>query len=318
MSPRVLILSSVYDFSTDLVALRLESAGVPYLRLNREELTDHHLTLDPLVPEMRVDGPVGTHCVNASLASILFRQPVFLRNTPSVALVPDEQLARSQWMAFLRGLCVFSDVAWMNAPASTYLAESKPYQLAVAAQCGFNVPETRATNDAACIRQVFPGPLVIKSLDTVLLRDGEDCLFTYTTLNPESDLSDRTVQPAPLLAQRLLDFKCDLRVTVVGPEVFAVRILSEGNGIRGDWRTVPREEVEFRAFDLSPDLVHRCRLLTTRLGLSFAAIDLVETPTGTFFIEVNPTGEWGWLSSPVQPIASAIAAWLARPESVSV
>ena len=318
MSPRVLILSSVYDFSTDLVALRLQSAGVPYLRLNREEFTDHHLTLDPLVPEMRVDGPVGTHCVGPSLASVLFRQPVFLRNTPSVALAPEEQLARSQWMAFLRGLCVFSDAAWMNAPASTYLAESKPYQLAVAAQCGFSVPETRATNDAACIRQVFPGQLVIKSLDTVLLRDGEDCLFTYTTCNPESDLSDRTVQPAPLLAQRLLDFKCDLRVTVVGPEVFAVRTLSEGSGIHGDWRTVPREDVEFRPFDLSPDLVHRCRVLTTRLGLSFAAIDLVETPEGTFFIEVNPTGEWGWLSSPEQPIDHVIAAWLARPESVSV
>ena len=159
---------------------------------------------------------------------------------------------------------------------------------------------------------------MIDQFQTFTLRDGEDCLFTYTTCNPESDLSDRTVQSVPLLAQRLLDFKCDVRVTVVGPEVFAVRILSEGSGIHGDWRTVPREDVEFRPYDLSPDLVHRCRLLTSRLGLSFAAIDLVETPEGTFFIEVNPTGEWGWLSCPEQPIDHVIAAWLARPESLSV
>ena len=313
MTPHVLILSNLYDFSTDLVALRLKSAGVPYLRLNREEFADQCLTLNPLVPEIRVNGSGGDHTVGPSLASVFFRQPVFLRNTPSVALTPAEQLERSQWMAFLRGLCVFADAAWMNPPAATYLAESKPYQLAVAAQCGFNVPETVATNDAAQIRQLFPGPLVVKSLDTVLLRDGEDCLFTYTTLNPESDLSDRTVQAAPLLAQQLLNSKTDLRVTVVGPKVFAVRILSQGRGIHGDWRTVPREDVEFRPFDLSSELVRCCRLLVARLGLSFAAIDLVETPEGSFFIEVNPTGEWGWLSSSQQPIDSAIAAWLGRP-----
>ena len=58
-------------------------------------------------------------------------------------------------------------------------------------------------------------------------------------------------------------------------------------------------------------------MLARRLGLSFAAIDLVETPEGTFFIEVNPTGEWGWLSNPEQPIDFAIAAWLAQPCSAS-
>ena len=63
-----------------------------------------------------------------------------------------------------------------DSPAATYLAESKPYQLSVAASCGFQVPVTLATNDASSIRETFPGSLVIKSLDTVLLRDGDDCL----------------------------------------------------------------------------------------------------------------------------------------------
>ena len=317
MTPRVLILSSLHDFSTDLVTLRLESAGVPYLRLNREEFRDHHLTLDPLRCELEVHGPVGFHHVDRSLTSVLFRQPVFLRNTPPLPLTAEAQLERSQWMGFLRGLCLFADAAWMNPPAATYLAESKPYQLAVASQCGFSVPETLASNDATRIRQAFTGPLVVKSLDTVLLRDGEDCLFTYTTLNPDAELTDATVQSVPLLAQYALEFKADLRVTVIGSNVFAVRILRQGHGIRGDWRTVPRDDLQFHPFELSPDLSRSCLLLARRLGLSFAAIDLVETPEDTFFIEVNPTGEWGWLSSAEQPIDSAIAAWLGRPRSAS-
>ena len=201
----------------------------------------------------------------------------------------------------------------MNFPAATYLAESKPYQLSVAANCGFQVPATLVTNDANCIQKAFPDSLVIKSLDTVLLRDGDDCLFTYTTLNPGSELKDETVRAAPLLAQRILEEKSDLRITVVGEEVFAVRILSQGSGITGDWRMVPKSELQYQDIVLSDDMVGRCRVLMSRLGLSFAAIDLIETPYGIFFIEINPTGEWGWLSTSERPIDCAIASWLGNP-----
>ncbi len=33
----------------------------------------------------------------------------------------------------------------------------------------------------------------------------------------------------------------------------------------------------------------------SELGLSFGAIDLIESNNGYYFIEVNPTGEWAWL-----------------------
>ena len=312
MNPHVLILASRLDFSTDLVTIRLQDAGVPYVRLNREDLAEHRLTLDPLAPKLAIDGPSGTHEIDADLRSVWFRQPVFLRNAPGVPLTPEEQLERSQWMGFLRGLCVFSNAAWMNSPTATYIAESKPYQLAAAAQCGFEVPTTLATNDAERVRRTFPDGIAVKSLDTVLLRDGDDCLFTYTTLNPEIELDDSTVKDVPVLAQRALESKCDLRVTVVGEAVFSVRVLARGQAIRGDWRTTPKQDLEFRDCELGPEIAERCRLLTRRLGLSFAAIDLIENEEGTFFIEVNPTGEWGWLSNEERPIDVAIATWLGQ------
>ena len=313
MTPRVLILSSLYDFSTDLVVLLLRKAGVSCVRLNREQFADHRLSLNPLVPELTIRGPSGTCNVGRDLASVWFRQPVFLRNTPSIPLSPVQQLERSQWMAFLRGLCVFRHAAWMNSPAATYIAESKPYQLCVAKSCGFQVPETLATNDATRIMQTFPDSFVVKSLDTVLLRDGDQDLFTYTILNPGSELVDETVCVAPLFAQRALEEKTDVRVTVVGEEVFAVRILSRGIGIEGDWRVVPKAELEYQDIVLSDEILECCRLLMRRLDLSFAAIDLVETHQGIFFIEVNPTGGWGWLSGQKRPIDRAIASWLADP-----
>ena len=313
MRPHVLILSGLYDFSTDLVVLQLTRADIPYLRLNREQFTDYRLTLDPLVPELIIHGPSGNYHVGPELASVWFRQPIFLRNTPPTPLSPGEQLERSQWMAFLRGLCVFRNAIWMNFPGDTYLAESKPYQLYVAANCGFGVPATLVTNDATRIRDTFENNLVIKSLDTVLLRDGDDCLFTYTTVNPGTELNDETVSTVPMLAQHALEEKTDIRVTIIGEKLFAVRVLSKGSGIAGDWRVVPKSELEFRDIRLTDDTATLCQLLTYRLGLTFAAIDLIETPEGVFFIEVNPTGEWGWLSTAERPIDYEIASWLTNP-----
>ena len=313
MTPKVLILSSLYDFSTDLACVQLNKIGVEYLRLNREHFHDYRITLDPQVPNMSIRMMERTYHIGSKLKTVWFRQPVFLRNTPSEPLSTSRQLQRSQWTAFLRALSVFDQVAWMNFPAKTYLAESKPYQLYIASRCGFTVPATCASNDAVEIKQRFPEFAIIKSLDTVLLHDGDDCLFTYTTLSQTSEISEEAARDTPLLAQELLKEKTDLRITLVGDSIFAVRILADGRGIEGDWRLVPRDDLQYENTELSAELRHQCHALARSLGLSYAAIDLIETPEDTYFIEVNPTGEWGWINGETQPIAATLAEWLANP-----
>lgn len=313
MTPTVLILSSLYDFSADLACIQLNEKGVEFLRLNREHLQNYRLTLNPQLPHLTVRMNGSTYHVGQNLKAVWFRQPVFLRNTPSEPLSTSQQLERSQWTAFLRALSVFDQAAWMNYPAKTYLAECKPYQLHVAARCGFSVPLTCASNDAFAIRNQFPNSAIVKSLDTVLLREGDDCLFTYTTLNQTSEISEEATHDAPLLAQELLTEKTDIRVTLIGDRIFAVKILVNGRGIEGDWRVVPRDDVQYENLELSPQLRRKCHGLAEALGLSYAAIDLIETPDRTYFIEVNPTGEWGWLDAETRPIAATLAEWLQNP-----
>jgi glutathione synthase/RimK-type ligase-like ATP-grasp enzyme len=44
-----------------------------------------------------------------------------------------------------------------------------------------------------------------------------------------------------------------------------------------------------------------------RFGLVFGAIDLVQTPSGFYFLEINPNGEWAWLQKEAGlPIAETI------------
>ena len=309
--PEVLILSGLYDCSTDLVALVLEELNVPFLRLNREQLASHRLALRPDLALLTVEGPSGSCTVGPALRSVWYRQPVFLRNTPGSPLALEEQLTSSQWMAFLRALAVFGHAKWMNWPSATYLAESKPYQLLLAHRCGFDVPATLVTNHLHPVQQGLPPQVVVKSLDTVLLQEGEDCLFTYTNCLDVHALREEQVRAAPLLAQECIESKEDIRVTVVGDELFAVRILSGGKGVPGDWRLVPKEQLEYVDICLEPTIRAQCFALMRACGLAFGAIDLLATETRTYFLEVNPTGEWGWLSCEERKLDFAIASWLA-------
>lgn len=200
----------------------------------------------------------------------------------------------------------------MNDPSATYLAESKPYQLAVASELGFKVPRTLVTNDVQSIESSLSTELVLKSLDSVLLNEPKHSLFTYTTILDRSRLSDDNIGSVPAIAQQALKEKIDMRVTVVGDEVFSVRILKNGRGIEGDWRVTPKDQLTYDSFRLAPTDEDRCRRLVRRMGLAFAAIDFVENDDGLFFIEMNPTGEWSWLVADDRPIDAAIASWLAE------
>ena len=215
-------------------------------------------------------------------------------------------------MAFLRSMSVFEQARWMNHPTATYLAESKPYQLVVADDVGFTIPRTMITNDVDSIEFAFPDELVLKSLDTVLLNEAKHSLFAYTTILRSDKLSDANVASVPVVAQQALRHKVDIRVTVVGDQVFAVHVLKGKGGIEGDWRRTPKDQLRYATCQLPPADERRCLELARRLDLTFAAIDLVENDEGLFFIEVNPTGEWSWLASDDRPIDGAIASWLAR------
>ena len=310
MSVDILILSSIYDFSTDLVTQDLEKRGISYLRLNKEYFSQYRITVIPDEVLMKIEGHGWSFIVDDSVQSIWYRQPIFLRNTPGESLTIKEQLIRSQWMAFLRSLCVFKNAKWMNWPESTYLAETKAYQLLEAQKLGLCIPKTKIGNNAEEFKS-FTNNVIIKSLDTVLLRDGNDCLFTYSTVKQPNNFCDEEVFDAPLTVQEYIFPKTDIRVTVVGERLFSVKITSQGEGIDEDWRVISRDKIEYTDIALPYEINCLCLRLVKNLGLNFGAIDLIESNGKYIFIEINPTGEWGWLVTPDRRIDSCITDWLA-------
>jgi len=102
-----------------------------------------------------------------------------------------------------------------------------------------------------------------------------------------------------------------VRVTVVGDQVLAA-VADDQPDADIDWRLNPDRRWE--AYSLSESDRKRCRALVADLGLGFGGIDLAVDADGTaWFLEVNPNGEWGWLSQRAGlPIVEALCDELAR------
>jgi len=294
IEPEVLIISNKFDFSTDFVTNKLNQFGVSFLRLNRDDLYDYKIKLDPLEPSLYVAiDAYEYHVSDEKLKSIYYRAPTFLRDIFQESTSAEEQLYYSQWTAFVRSLIVFENANWVNSPVATYKAEMKPYQLYYANKIGFKIPGTLVTNHVE--PEILPSPMIaVKSIDTAIINEGEKETFVYTSLLKNCELPNSHYS-SPFFLQEGLTPKVDIRITVINDCVIPIKILSPG-GISGDWRKHDGT-ISYQIFDLPLDIKTQCLQLAKGLSLRFCAIDMVEYFGQYYFIEVNPTGEWSWLQT---------------------
>lgn len=301
-----LVLSSTIDYSTDLICAELEKRGLSYLRVNRDLFPEYEIVYALQDDAIRIKLGGVWHFLSAkSVKSIYFRAPVFLRTTGKAYTI-DEQLKRSQWSAFIRNLIVLDEASWINHPVATYRAENKLYQLKVAHKCGLAVPETYVGNSLP--QSIIPDNMyIVKSLDTALFYDNGKEMFTYSTMVSGQEILHAEIKSAPIVIQEYLSQKTDLRITVVGNSIFAVAITKHGEALVGDWRRSNKESLDYTTVELPQVVKEQIMALMHSFDLSFGGIDLALVGDTYYFIEVNPTGEWGWLTSSARiPVDKAI------------
>lgn len=86
-----------------------------------------------------------------------------------------------------------------------------------------------------------------------------------------------------------------MRVTIIGKKIFAVSITNNGEKIDGDWRKNKKDNLNYSLITLPLCIKTKLLDLMSKLHLQFGGIDLAKVGNNYYFIEVNPTGEWGWL-----------------------
>ena len=310
----VLIVTASYDEAPNYVLPRIRSRGWRPFRLDTDRFPGEVLL------SLREDGTFSLNDRGETLDSRTIRSVWYRRHVEPDFPAEIEQRftefgareARAHLTGALLGL---RDVTWMSHPTALWAAEKKPYQMSVARSHGFTLPPTCVTNDPAAARVLGARQtLIAKAVSSGYIRAEEGFDAIFTSVVSDEDLEDLGgLSLAPVTFQAWVPKRSDIRVTVVGRDVFATEILSQGHeSSQIDWRATDTADLPHRRFDLPMRESERCADLVATLDLTFGAIDLVLDDRGVLqFLELNPNGEWMWIEDFVgYQISDAIAKFL--------
>lgn len=223
--------------------------------------------------------------------------------------------------AVLHGCLAQLDAFHVDREAAVLRASHKPLQLRWALEIGFDVPRTLLTSDGAEARRFAREPLrtlVAKPLTHFRIDEGERARVVLTSRVESRDLEDdAALAVCPTLLQEEVAKALELRVIVVGDEVFAAAVDADAyDHTAVDWRAGARELADrWFAHELPLEVAARVVELVRRFELHYGAIDMILTPDGRYvFLEINPQGEFSWLeeTGPRFSISRSVAALLAN------
>jgi hypothetical protein len=302
----LLIITSTTDVGSDYVVHRLHDRDLRFVRLNTNEYPsrfDVSLRVADGYSDLTImheDGSIRSE----DITGVIFRRPVVPPVTEGVteqdaAFVEREhlELLRSLWRSIPQHL-------WLNHPNSLWLARNKYEQLQRASSMGLHIPETLVTSNPGTIQSFgreVGWPLVAKAVKHGFDFRSEGARLAVTRKISAADLDDiESCARSPMIVQQLVHKAVDLRITVVGDNVFSAAIHSQdAPETSTDWRAVHALgglDLEHTRHDLPEDIEEACIELARSYGLGFSAIDMAQARDGQyFFFEMNPNGEWVWI-----------------------
>jgi glutathione synthase/RimK-type ligase-like ATP-grasp enzyme len=274
--------------------------------------------IDPSGREIsaRVEG-LASSVDLAACRVVWWRRPQQFTLHPQLTEPDGRTFALTEAYSAFAGLWMTLDTFWINHPVRDEVAARKVYQLQVAREVGLRVPETCITSSVARARDFIERRAQGRTLYKAF--SGTERAWRESRLleSSELELLD-AVKYAPVIFQEYIPAGVDLRITIVGEDVFAAAIHSQETEYKVDFRmTMDAARVE--AVDLPPDVVARLHALMDRLGIVYGAVDMRRTPAGEHvFLEVNPAGQWLFIEQRTgQRISDAMTDLMVRHDTGS-
>jgi hypothetical protein len=229
---------------------------------------------------------------------------------------------------FLEGLYyLLPEAFWIPDPISARTARLKFWQLQLAAELGFTIPDTYVGNDPAIAATLIENheALALKvihrkyleyeltPLDKLkkffydfryrgMLRQYADTplileelqyrrratMLTRRFVQAEAGPFLKALPVAPVTIQEYIPKKLELRITVLGDRVFPCAIYSqEGASHVQVDWRHDTEALRHEPYVLPSEIEAKCLALMRRLGLQFGAIDLIVTPSEEYVFLEN-------------------------------
>ena len=239
---------------------------------------------------------------------IWWRRPQPFQIDPYITGAENKNFTYSESESALSGLWLAQDAFWINHPTRTDEAGRKVLQLKIAGELGLIIPKTRITNSVEDAKEFILKIGVEKTVYKAF--SGTQQAWRETRiLKPDELELIANVRYAPVIFQEYIPAGVDLRITVVGDKIFPAAIHSRGTEYEVDFRMV-MGSAAIQETTLPGNIEKLLLALMKKLNLVYGAIDMRQTPDGTFvFLEINPAGQWLFIEEATkQPIAKALAA----------
>jgi len=239
--------------------------------------------------------------------AVWWRRPQWPEISADITRASHRNFALSECTEALQGLWHSLDAFWVNDPARDQVAQRKAYQLRVAQDVGLTIPATLVTNCPQAARD-FIAPLgherVIYKAFSATEREWRE-----TRLLKEDELELlQNVKYSPVIFQEYIPAEVDLRITIVGDQIFPAAVHSQQTSYKVDFR-IDIANARITPTELPADVQERLHALMSTLGLQYGAVDMRRTPEGDYvFLEINPAGQWMFIEAHTQqPIAACMA-----------
>ncbi|ATB37444.1 hypothetical protein CYFUS_002866 [Cystobacter fuscus] len=323
----ILITTNAWEPTADRVIRRLTKMGQPWVRFNTNDYPRKARVAlgSDQTTAFFVNGSGKRIDLSSVRSAWLWKYGEY--DLPEGISAPESKFIHHQCQTVMHSAYrVLQERAFMvNVNDRNHAANDKPRQLALAPRLGLRVPPTLVTNSpedakAFCAQHARVAYKAI-GLPVLIEKNGDSATpprMIYTNILSEKDISELDqLQFCPAILQAYVPKRFEVRITIVGNEVFAAELHSQNHEATTiDYRKTWNESVKisYRVHALPPKVAESCLAITREFGLAYSAIDMIFTPEGEYvFLEMNPTGMYAWIEDATElPISDALAAMLVR------
>lgn len=303
---KILIITSSYDTTVDYLIDKFRE-NAEFFRFNTDLLYDYNIG----ITEKNGWNIKNEHweIVQRQIDAIYFRKPSY----PNISNydLKYHKMMQKDILTFIQGVAEVFNGRCLSKPSILNRADNKMYQLSLAYEVGFNIPQTMISNSSDF---AFDFCSQVKSIVKPLsmgkvYSEGKVGIIQTNLVDHSCNFNGLEVSPSYF--QEYVEKDFEVRVTIIDNNVFAVKIETTN---KVDWRKFDSKNT-YSIISLPDEICAKCLFMLDRLNLKFGAFDFIVNKNKYYFLEVNANGQWYWLEEALNlNISDCIFNYLAEVE----
>lgn len=280
----ILIVTSSYDKTCDYLVAKFTQ--LKFFRLDLDRFSEYRITCSP--NGFKIKG-TSSEIDSESCLSIYFRKPS-MEKLDGIFESHYHSYIHRETYSVIEGIIESFKGTVLTKPSIMRRANNKVLQASLATEVGLNLPEFAITNDITLLKHFSDQKGIIKPVAIGEITRDSSKEFVQTNLIDRS-FATRNFEYSPVYLQSYIQKDFEVRLTIVGEQVFPVKIHSKNNI---DWRK-PNNKVVYETCSIPEDIERNCFAFMDLCGMRFGCFDFIVKDDIWYFLEMNANGQWSWL-----------------------